>query len=225
MKAGLIRDFVRRELPALCRRGVSGDAGYALPAASLALLRECIAQLGIRRVFEFGTGQSTRAFLAAGCEVASVEDSAEWLSETRRALDGLDGAPIEFFQLPLRLVWHRGAPMRSWRLPARALAALRAADLVLVDSPALPPFREHALALALAQARGALIAVDDASIPTVARFCHRLAERNGAPFFRADLDHGLFFAGPAERAPLDDGRSFVETLKAWRRYFHPRCGA
>jgi hypothetical protein len=176
-------------------------------------------------VFEFGTGQSTRAFLDAGCDVASVEDSAEWLSETQQTLDGLTGAPVEFFHLPLLLVWHRGAPMRSWLLPARALAALRAAELVLVDSPALPPFREHALAMALAHARGALIAVDDAYIPTVARFCRRLAERNGAPFFTADVDHGLFFAGPAERAPLDDARSLVETLKAWRRYFHPRCGA
>ena len=220
-----IGDFVRDSLPAICLGQSSSDAGYALPQGSLAVLRECVARLGVRRVFEFGTGLSTRAFLDAGCEVTAVEDSAEWLAETRRSLEPAALGRVSFFHLSLRIVWHRGAPIRSWRLPPEALAALRAAELVLVDSPALPPFREHALIMAIEHARNALIVVDDAGIPTVARFCRRLAERNNAAFFQTTLDHGLFFMIPAAHAPLDDSRPLLETLKAWRRCFHPRAGA
>jgi hypothetical protein len=112
-----------------------------------------------------------------------------------------------------------GAPVQSWVLPQAALAALREADFVLVDSPAWPPFREHALALALAHARRALIVVDDANIPTVQRFCRRLAMRNGVPHFQTTMDHGLFFFGPVGDGAIDLDRPLLETLKAWRRYF------
>lgn len=219
------RAFVQSELPSLCPERASTDAGYALPSASLAVMSECVTRLGVRRVFEFGTGRSTAMFLAAGCVVTAVEDSGAWLAETMDTLGPAERLRFTPFQLPLTRVWHRGAPMMSWPLPSPALAALAEAEFVLVDSPALPPFREHALALALGHARGALIAVDDANIPTVARFCRRLAERNEAPYFQTPLDHGLFFIGPVARATLDDRRPMLETAKAWRRYFHPRGGA
>ncbi len=225
MITNAISTFVERGLPALCSAQSSSEAGYALPSGSLAVLRQCVERLGVRRVFEFGTGLSTHLFLAAGCAVTAVEDSAAWLAKTKCGIGGDGHERFTPHQLPLHRVWHRGVPVMSWVLPVEALAALRAADLVLVDSPTLPPSREHAFALSIAEARSALVVVDDVNIPTVARFCRRLAVKNRATHFHSQLDHGLFFCGPAARVPLDDGRPLLETLKAWRRYFHPRGGA
>lgn len=220
-----IEGFIREKLPMLIRSAPASDAGFALPDASLALLAEAVAQLGVRRVFEFGSGQSTRCFLDAGCTVSLVEDSAEWLEQTLSTIAPSTRDRLATFRLPLRTAWLAGAPIRSWALPPEALVALRDAELVLIDSPPLPPSREHALALTLATARNTLTIVDDAGIPTVARFCRRLAERNGAVHAFARIDHGLFFCAPISRARLDASRSLVETLKTWRRHFHPRGGA
>jgi hypothetical protein len=214
--------FFASELPAMCRDDHHGEAGYALPPSSLALLVECAKWLQAQRVFEFGSGQSTREFLAIGCHVAAVEDSESWLAETSARLDPYQRERFTPFLLPLRRVWMTGAPLQSWALPEAALAALREADFVLVDSPAWPPFREHALALALAHARRALVVVDDANIPTVRRFCRRLAARNGASHFQTTMDHGLFFFGPVGDGRIDSHRPLLETLKAWRRYFLAR---
>ncbi|HSI14716.1 MAG TPA: hypothetical protein VK961_21870 [Chthoniobacter sp.] len=214
--------FVETELPSLSRDDHHGEAGYALPPASLALLVECVKRLYVRRVFEFGSGQSTREFLAAGCQVTVVEDSEAWLAETDAALAPVQRLRFTSHRLPLRRVWLAGAPLQSWVLPETALAALRDAELVLVDSPAWPPFREHALTLALEHSRGALIVVDDANIPTVQRFCRRLAGQNRATHFQTNMDHGLFFLHPAGHGPLDSHRPLIETLKAWRRYFLAR---
>lgn len=214
--------FLETELPSLCREDHHGEAGYALPPASLALLVECVKRLQVQRVFEFGSGQSTREFLAAGCQVTVVEDSEDWLAETLATLAPWQRERFASHRLPLRPVWLAGAPMRSWVLPEAALAALREADLVLVDSPAWPPFREHALALALEHCRGALIVVDDANIPTVQRFCRRLAGQNRATHFHTAMDHGLFFLYPADHGAVALHRPLLETLKAWRRYFLAR---
>ena len=219
MKAGDVENFLVSELPAMCRDDLHGEAGYALPAASLALLADCAARLKVRRVFEFGSGQSTREFLRAGCRVAVVEDSDAWLAETSRALDSAQRERFTPFVLPLRRLWLAAAPLRSWVLPEVALTALREADLVLVDSPAWPPFREHALALALAHCREALIVVDDANIPTVRRFCRRLAVQNHRCHFQTSMDHGLFFTLGAPGDTIDTRRPLLETAKAWRRYF------
>jgi hypothetical protein len=210
--------FLTSELPALCRDDLRGEAGYALPRESLALLTNCAARLQVRRIFEFGSGQSTRTFLAAGCQVFAVEDNESWLAETCARLDPTQREHFASVLLPLRRVWLAGAPMQSWVLPPAALAALREAELVLIDSPAWPPFREHALTLALAQCQHALIIVDDANIPTVHRFCQRLAMKNGASYFVTAMDHGLFFIHANAGRALDTRRPLLETLKAWRRY-------
>jgi hypothetical protein len=79
----------------------------------------------------------------------------------------------------------------------------------------LPPTREHALILALRHARTALVAIDDANIPTVGRYCTRLAGQNDLPMFRSRMDHGVcFFA--ATGAPLDESRTLKDTLKVMR---------
>jgi hypothetical protein len=219
MKKDALSRFLTSELPGLCRDDVHGEAGYALPGASLALLVQCVRRLGVRRVFEFGSGASTHEFLSAGCEVAVVEDGEAWLARTSATIDGAQRERFTPFQLPLRRVWVEGAPLRGWVLPEAALAALRGAELVLVDSPAWPPFREHALTLALAHSREALIVVDDANIPTVHRFCHRLAGQNRVSHFQTTMDHGLFFTQGAGGGAIDTRRPLWETLKAWRRYF------
>lgn len=214
--------FLETELPSLCREDHHGEAGYALPPASLALLVECVKRLQVRRVFEFGSGQSTREFLAASCQVTVVEDSEDWLAETSATLDPGQRERFAPHRLPLRRVWLSGAPLQSWVLSEAALVALRDAQLVLVDSPAWPPFREHALALALEHSREALIVVDDANIPTVQRFCRRLAGQNHAAHFHTAMDHGLFFLFRAAHGAVDLHRPLLETLKAWRRYFLAR---
>jgi hypothetical protein len=219
MKAGDVERFLVSELPALCRDDLPVEGGHALPDASLALLMDCVNRLGVQRVFEFGSGRSTRDFLRAGCQVSVIEDSETWLRRTIALLEDDQRARLISHVLPFRCVWVAGAPLQSWILPEGALRALDEADLVLVDSPAWPPFREHALALALAHCRQAVIVVDDANIPTVSRFCRRLAVRNGAPFFQSAMDHGLFFIASPGNSSVDTRRPIMETLKAWRRYF------
>jgi hypothetical protein len=222
MSSESMAQFLVADLPTLCCDDIHGEAGYALPPASLALLIECVTRLKIRRVFEFGSGRSTREFLAAGCHVATVENDEGWLVETNAALDASQGERFTSFLLPLQRVWLAGAPLRSWALPAAPLEALREAQLVLVDSPAWPPFREHALTLALRHSPHALIVVDDANIPTVQRFCRRLVSRNRLVHFQTTMDHGLFFLHALDAGAIDIRRPLLETLKAWRRYFLAR---
>ena len=214
-----LQRFVEETLPQMARSGRRpSDAGYALPDASLDLLASCVTSVGIARVFEFGSGRSTKRFLELGCRVALVEDGKEWLEQTRQSLTDEEQARLAAFALPLETVWLSGMPLRSWRLPNEAMAELRAAEFILIDSPAYPPFREHALAVALAETCGALIAIDDAAIPTVGRFCERFAKRNAAAHVYAGIDHGLsFFVSRGEKCS-GKGRPLVETLKGWRRY-------
>jgi hypothetical protein len=219
MNQDSVAPFITSALPALCREDVHGEAGYALPPSSLALLGKCVARLGIQRAFEFGSGQSTQQFLGAGCEVAAVENDESWLASTSASLDSSQRGRFTPFLLPLQRIWLAGAPLQSWVLPDAALAALRDAQLVLVDSPAWPPFREHALILALQHSREALIVVDDANIPTVDRFCQRLVNRNRVAHFQTKMDHGLFFIHASGTRAIDSRRPLMETLKAWRRYF------
>ena len=211
---GSLLDTLASEAPA-----PSGDAGYALPDATLRLLTRIVEAAGVHSVFEFGSGRSTRAFLAAGCVVTAVEDSQEWLSQTLASLTPEERSRLHAIRQPLRLLFYQGAPFRSWSLDADTLRRLATADLVLIDAPAFPPFREHALRVCLVHCGGGLIVVDVASIPTVRRFCMRLAGAPGTQSRQITIDHGLFFlvhdtgAGPAPR------RGLLETAKAWRRFF------
>jgi hypothetical protein len=117
---------------------------------------------------------------------------------------------------PLGVVFSKGVPFRSWVLDEETRGRLAAAELILIDSPAYPPFREHALGLAIEHAPEALIVMDDAGIPTVRRFCNRYGGAAGAVSRYADFDHGLYFLlagrGAARR------RGMIETAKAWRRF-------
>jgi hypothetical protein len=193
--------------------------GYALPDATLRLLTRLVEAAGIRTVFEFGSGRSTKAFLAAGCAVTALENSRPWLDQTLAGLTPQERSRFDAVCQPLRLLFYQGAPFRSWTLGPDTLRRLATADLVLIDSPAFPPFREHALSLSLDHSRGALIVVDDAGIPTVRRFCLRLAGGPGTLQRESRIDHGLFFLARDPSAKPPPRRGLVETLKAWRRFF------
>jgi len=177
-------------------------------------------ELHLTNVFEFGSGRSTKSLLGRGCHVTSLEDSQVWLQNTLSMLSPAERQRHLAFLQPLRNVLLGAAPLKSWSFDLRLTRALAEAQLVLIDSPAYPPFREHALAMSLTHARHSLIIVDDANIPTVLRFCLRLAEKNHLLHFHLPVDHGLFFILPPEHStPLNASRSHWETMKAWRRFF------
>jgi hypothetical protein len=198
------------------------DSGFALPDASLRLLTRIIAAAGLRNIFEFGSGRSTKAFLAAGCTVTALEDSQPWLDPTLASLTVEERSRLHAICQPLARLFHEGAPMRSWVLGPNTLRRLAAADLILIDAPAFPPFREHALALSLQHSRDGLIVVDDAGIPTVRRVCARLASAPGTLHRVSTIDHGLYFFIRSPEAGALPSRGLVETAKAWRRYFMAR---
>jgi hypothetical protein len=214
---GVIADRIWQILDTLAPEPSGGGGGYALPDATLRLLARVIAECGVRNVFEFGSGRSTKTFLAAGCAVTALEDSRAWLVRTLGGLTPEERSRLHAVCQPLRVIFYQGAPFRSWALDGGTLARLAAADLVLIDAPAFPPFREHALSLSLEHC-GGLIVVDDAAIPTVRRFCQRLA--GGMAHRECAVDHGLFFVVGGGKTGRR--RGLVETLKAWRRFFMGR---
>jgi hypothetical protein len=196
------------------------DSGFALPSGTLACLEQLVREARIRKVFEFGSGRSTKTFLEAGCEVTTVEDSQHWLDETLQTIAPEDRSRLQVAVLPLRTVWHRGVPMRGWHLTRELLDALNHAELVLIDSPSSPPFREFPLILSLTHADSATIMIDDANIPTVQRFCRRLAKNQALVSKFTPKDHGLYFFGrKADTKKIDFSRGLVESMKGWRRFF------
>ncbi len=216
-----LRDFFQYRLSTLCAqpRITGADAGFALPNSSLALLRDIIDELELKQVFEFGTGRSTQLFLDCGCHVTAVEDNEDWLRRTLMALAWEPRSRLRAKLCPLKTVYDDGSPFLGWRLDREQRQALRDAELVLIDSPAFPPFREHALITALKLNRRAVVVLDDAAIPTVQRFCTRLTARNQLVRHYTRMDHGLFFfCPPPADTRLDTARGWVETVKAWRRY-------
>ncbi len=221
MRPESLGSFLKDEIARLCSAPSNHDGAYPMPEASVECLHAVIARLGVRRVFEFGSGRSTEAFLQAGMEVTSLEDSETWLAETAQRIRPGERVRWHPACAPLERIWHRGSPFLSWRLTSDLEVRLAAADLVLIDWPALPPFREHALLLALRHARRALVVVDDANIPTVARYCDRIARQNRLSRFQTPMDHGLYFLAPNEGA-LDESRGTWGTLRAWRFFLARR---
>jgi hypothetical protein len=212
----------------LTRQFESGDdphAEAALPAASLEFLLELCRKISAKRVFEFGSGRSTQEFLGAGYSVFSLEDSSFWLSKTVESLGG-DGARLHesaVSMLKTRMVG--GFPVLGWRIDKELKEQLGRADLILVDSPHFTPFREATLCASLQYGPQALTVLDDTRIPTVSRFCDRLANQNPQLLHkRVAVGHGfdLFFRTDPLR-PLVCGVGFYETLKGWRRYFQGRA--
>ena len=212
----------RETLPALLSRmpDVASESGFALPDGTLSLLGDLVRDASIRHVFEFGSGRSTKTFLDAGCHVTSLEDSHQWLEQTMANIPAASSERLHAVAQPLDIVWHGGAPLRSWRLGEKMCEALHDAELILIDSPSFPPFREHALILSLQHATKAVIVIDDANIATIQRFCRRIAALNpNLNTFSTTKDHGLFFFGKAGSHTPRFRRGLIETCKMWRRFF------
>ena len=157
--------------------GDDEESFAALPAAALGFLISLASSIGAKRVFEFGSGKSTAAFVGAGLEVTCLEHSEYWMNETLARIHPGRRPKLASHVVPLATCWCGGVPMQGWPLARPWGEALRAADLVLVDSPCYVPYREHTLMQALSQTR-AVVVIDDTRIPTVARFCDRLAAAN-----------------------------------------------
>ena len=119
----------------------------------------------------------------------------------------------------LERVWCGGFPCLGWKLTEVMRAQLSAADLVLVDSPAYPPFREVALMQALRLSRAQIVVLDDLCTPTLRRFCERIvAQSTGLELKCIEHDHTLgVFICHNPRA-VRNRAGAVEFLKGWRRY-------
>ena len=199
----------------------------AAPADALHhfLLRAADA-LGAQRVFEFGSGRSTSAFLQHGLHVTSLEDDARWMDDTLRQLDEAQipdrrhAARVQ----PLKLKWRGGIPFRDWRLDGELADAVAVADLVLIDSPFHVPFRISTLCAVLSLPTDALVVLDDTRIHTLRRACARIARRNARRLHHAHVNVGHGFDCFARRdlditRPLTLRFGPLEILKGWRRYF------
>ena len=195
------------------------EAGYALPCGSLAFLEGCVRRLEIHRVFEFGSGASTRLFLRLGCRLTCLEDGRQWLDQTLASVTGPERRHVREICEPLRGVWCGAIPCQGWRLSPAMIDDLREAQLVLVDSPAYPPFREAALVQALTLAPGALVVLDDLRIPTLRRFSDRIAAQSPGLLYRViERDHHLgIFCRPAT-ARLRNRHGLMEWAKGVRRF-------
>ena len=195
---------------------------WILPPASCELLAELGRMLPAGSSgFEFGSGRSTHVLRRVFGSVTSVEDSFEWLNATEKLNDAVpqridDNAEI----VPLTRCWNRARPIQSFAIEARPdlLAHLRAARLVLVDSPPNPAKREHALYIALRYTPPhAIVVIDDLEVRATARFTQRIARQNTRrfAFWRLNIDHqlGIFLKLRATRSigSIPSPREFVGT--------------
>ncbi|HTX64318.1 MAG TPA: hypothetical protein VMD31_00975 [Opitutaceae bacterium] len=236
LQSSVIAGFI--ESPLVRHSGPPGDdpvAWAALPDAALDFLVAACCQLGVINAFEFGSGRSTGALLKAAQTVTSLENSALWMERTVGALTEEQKARHHALVRPLRRHWCHLYPVLDWTVDAELRRCLESADLVLIDAPFHPAFRERTLRTALLHSPEAVIALDDTRIPTLARFCDRIAADNPAMrHARVAVGHGfdVFYRGRG--VPLRWEAPPVETLKGWRRYllarkyapslFHPDSG-
>ena len=207
--------------------GEEGDhptAPAALPDASLDFLVTLARDLQISSVFEFGSGRSTGALLRAGFAVTSLEDSARWMEQTVAALSASERARHTPVVRGLRRRFHGLIPTRDWVVDPPLATMISGADLILVDSPYYAPFRESTLWSALSHNDHAVVVLDDTRIPTLARFCDRLAEANPRwAHARVPVGHGFdLFARLHDQTPPRREHSWSEVARGWRRYFMAR---
>lgn len=192
----------------------------ALPPVALAFLRDACVQLNVQRAFEFGSGKSTRTFLEAGVQLTSVEDSAFWMQSTMNQLTEIQQASLTPLTKPLLPVFSGFFPMFSWWLNSSETSSLRNAQLVLIDSPLYTGFREAVLKRVLAEPGAKLVILDDARIPSIRRFCDRLASSNPNLLYQViEVGHHFAIFGKLDDHPLIDQIGLMDCLRGWRRFF------
>jgi hypothetical protein len=218
------RELFNTILPSLATTAVANNLPanpFALPPASLKFLCAAAKAIGAKRVFEFGSGQSTVAFLKEGLEVTSLEDTDFWMQETRKLIPTRDLSIHHPHICPMTSVFQGGAPFLAWRCDGIVARFIQNANLILIDSPAAPASREYLLLNCLKLAnQNALIILDDIKIKPVSRFVDRIAKQNPRLlFFRATLDHGLGLFMRQDDTPIMASRTPLDLLKTWRRYW------
>lgn len=205
--------------------GDDPQAESALPSFSLAFLLELSRKINAQRIFEFGSGRSTQAFLSAGYRVFSLEDSAYWMSKSLEALRPEERSNHNSSVRALKTRILGAFPVLDWVLDDSLKHEIAAADLILVDSPHFTPFRESTLWNSLHFGPRALIVLDDTRIPTLQSFCDRIISQNPQLLHRrVAVGHGfdLFHCSDVGRV-LCRKQSPIDVLKGWRRYFMGRA--
>jgi hypothetical protein len=194
-------------------------APAALPGPALDFLLRLAAELGPKNVFEFGSGRSTVALLRQGCSVTSLEDSAYWMEQTVATLSPGEKERHTPLVRPLRRGMLGMFPVMDWEVDAGLSRRLRGSDLILVDSPYYAPFRESTLWSALLHSDHAVVVLDDTRIPTLARFCDRIASLNpGLLHRRVAVGHTFDVFARFPGTPLRLSHTLIEVMKGWRRY-------
>jgi hypothetical protein len=222
-----IENLIQQEITSyqnLCR-----DTGYLtppwiLPEPSCALLKKLCALIAPQpSAFEFGSGRSTIALRSVCASVTSVEDSVEWLEKTEM-LDGqIPKRPSDTTAvIPLSACRLGIIPFKSFHLKPHTdlFQRLQTADIILVDSPPNPATREHALFLALQQAKpGTVIILDDLEVRATMRFATRLAHHNEGclDFLHVPIDHGLGIFQKTAVSKLTYCPTLREVVGTWQR--------
>ncbi len=207
--------FLDREL----EEGYDPNNYFALPKPAMEFLVGLCRSVGVTRVFEFGSGQSTIVLLREGFTVASLEYTDHWMDETRKQLNG-DYRQHTPLVCPLKPRWCGLIPMMGWEVDSELRNHLESADLILVDSPS-GPFREVALCSALIYAPApTLVVIDDINIDTICRFCRKIAATNPSLLYKEVKCGHRFgvFAKLDDKSPLAIRHSPLEFVKGWRRF-------
>ena len=192
----------------------------ALPDVSLEFLVELCQVLSIKKVFEFGSGRSTKALLGIGCQVTSLEDSEHWMQETQKTLTAVERSRHKTMVKPLTRQFVGSFPVLGWELDQAMQSSIEQAELILIDSPYYTPFRESVLWTSLNVSNQAIVVLDDVRIPTIQHFCDRLVKANSSiQHRRVKVGHtfDVFYRNGKESLQLN--QSIVDIIKGWRRYF------
>jgi hypothetical protein len=220
MPASLVDFFRSPLLSAQYSEADDPDNLAALPQVSLNFLSEVSAALKVCRVFEFGSGRSTQTFLNAGAQVTSLENDSQWFIDTLNKISD----PLKLMHTgivqPLKVCWRNGAPYRSWEITAQIREALRAAELILIDSPFFVPYRIETLKQVLSLDTQAVIIIDDTRIPTMNRACAKIAKANPSLHYASvQVGHGFTLFARRQQQSIKFPVSASDSLKAWRRFF------
>jgi hypothetical protein len=195
---------------------------WILPPASCNFLKDLASLFPEPSLaIEFGSGCSTHALRAATSRTFSVEHSGDWLDQTES--DKSSRRPSDATHVvPLRRLWNRGRRIETFDFGSRPaiLDAVKAAQMILVDSPPNPAKREHALFTALRYASiGAIVILDDLEVRAVKRFSQRLAMQNRHTFrfWQVAIDHqlGVFLRTGSGR--IHSRPSLREFVGTWLR--------
>lgn len=109
----------KRNLPRLSQSALSG---WSILEDDYLFLVQFCRDYGLRRIVEFGPGDSTAAFLDAGCQVTSFECNQAWLEKAASRFAQESGVDLRF--------------CAEEELP-NAAALLQTPDLILIDGPPL----------------------------------------------------------------------------------------